>query len=105
VIIFVRLLHRRSDVELLRAATSGDPDAFACCYGRYRDVVVAYLVRRTCQPEVALDLALEAFAGALLAVHREEFAAGHVLPGRSALSTQFAAQLPNLLAERRHLIL
>jgi RNA polymerase sigma-70 factor (ECF subfamily) len=62
-----------ADIDLLRAARAGDPEAFACFYRRYRDVVVAYLVRRTRRAELAADLATESFTAALVAVHREDF--------------------------------
>jgi RNA polymerase sigma factor (sigma-70 family) len=57
------------DAELL-AATRSDPDAFAAFYDRYETAVVGYLVRRTGNPELAVDLAGEAFATALASARR-----------------------------------
>jgi RNA polymerase sigma-70 factor (ECF subfamily) len=53
---------------LLQAAKS-DPDAFAEFYEQYIRRVIAFLLRRTFDPELALDLAAETFATALLRRH------------------------------------
>jgi RNA polymerase sigma-70 factor (ECF subfamily) len=60
---------RVSDAELL-AATRGQPDAFAAFYDRYETAVVGYLLRRTHDAEIAVDLAAEVFAAALRAAPR-----------------------------------
>lgn len=59
---------RRSDVELLRAARSGDGDAFGEFYRRHRAMVLAFVGRRVGNPEVAADLLAETFAAGLVAV-------------------------------------
>lgn len=64
-----------SDEALLRA-TRSDPDAFAELYDRYEAPLVGYLLRRTGNVEVAVDLAGESFAAALAAAHRFRPAAG-----------------------------
>ena len=53
--------------EALLSATRLDPDAFAELYDRYETPLVGYLLRRTGNVEVAVDLASEAFAAALAA--------------------------------------
>jgi RNA polymerase sigma factor (sigma-70 family) len=58
-----------SDEALLRA-TRSDPDAFAQLYDRYETALIGYLLRRTGNVEVAVDLASEVFAAALGAAHR-----------------------------------
>jgi RNA polymerase sigma factor (sigma-70 family) len=58
-----------NDAALL-AATRSDPDAFAAFYDRYEALVVAYFVRRTGDPEIAVDLTAEVFAAALAAASR-----------------------------------
>ena len=57
----------RSDDELMCA---GDPESFGVFYRRHLDWVLAFLQRRTGDPEVAADLAAETFAAALLARRR-----------------------------------
>src|ERR1700678_4137836 len=56
--------------EALLAATRSDADAFAVFYDRYETPVIGYLLRRTGDVEVAVDLASEVFAAALSAAHR-----------------------------------
>jgi RNA polymerase sigma factor (sigma-70 family) len=58
----------RDDRQLLDAARGGDGQAFGAFYRRRRDVVLAYVGRRTGDPELAADLLAETFAAALLAV-------------------------------------
>lgn len=58
-----------SDESLLRA-TRSDPDAFAELYDRYETALVGYLLGRTRDVEVAVDLASEVFAAALAGAHR-----------------------------------
>jgi RNA polymerase sigma factor (sigma-70 family) len=59
----------RSDADLL-AATRSDADAFAVFYDRYEAVVLGFMLRRTGNVEVAVDLTSEVFAAALAAAHR-----------------------------------
>ena len=72
-----------SDEALLRA-TRSDPDAFAELYDRYETALIGYLLRRTGNVEVAVDLASEAFAAALASAHRYQPA-----PGRTAAAWLF----------------
>jgi RNA polymerase sigma factor (sigma-70 family) len=58
----------RDDRQLLQAGRAGDGQAFGAFYRRRRDVVLAYVGRRTGDPELAADLLAETFAAALLAV-------------------------------------
>jgi RNA polymerase sigma-70 factor (ECF subfamily) len=72
-----------SDEALLRA-TRSHPDAFAELYDRYETPLVGYLLRRTGNVEVAVDLASEVFAAALAGAHRYRSA-----PGRTATAWLF----------------
>ena len=72
-----------SDEALLRA-TRSEPDAFAELYDRYESALVGYLLRRTGNVEVAVDLASEVFAAALAGAHRYRPA-----PGRTAAAWLF----------------
>jgi RNA polymerase sigma factor (sigma-70 family) len=56
--------------EALLGATRRYPDAFAELYDRYETALIGYLLRRTGNVEVAVDLASEVFAAALRAAHR-----------------------------------
>ncbi len=58
----------RSDGELLTHTTAGDREAFGVLYERRYELVLAFLLKRTRDPEVAMDLAAETFAAALLAL-------------------------------------
>jgi RNA polymerase sigma factor (sigma-70 family) len=60
--------HDRDDRELLDGTRAGDGQAFALFYRRRRAVVLAYLGRRTGDPELAADLLAETFAAALVTV-------------------------------------
>src|SRR4051794_32699963 len=60
----------RTDAELLRAARN-DPAAFRELYDRHAEQVHAFHLRRTQDPEAALDLTAETFAQAWL--HRRRF--------------------------------
>jgi RNA polymerase sigma-70 factor (ECF subfamily) len=62
-------LARLSDDDLL-TATASRPDAFGEFYARHERAVLAFMLRRTGEPELAADLAAEAFAAALVAVRR-----------------------------------
>jgi RNA polymerase sigma factor (sigma-70 family) len=63
-------VHRVSDRDLVAAAAHGDAEAFAAFYRRYRDLVLAYAVRRLPTPELAADLMMETFAAALVSLRR-----------------------------------
>jgi len=56
--------------EALLAASRSHADAFAVFYDRYETAVVGYMLRRTRNIEVAVDLASEVFAAALASAHR-----------------------------------
>jgi RNA polymerase sigma-70 factor, ECF subfamily len=56
------------DGELLERTRAGERDAFGEVYKRRRDLVLAFLLKRTGDPEVAMDLMAETFAAALLAL-------------------------------------
>jgi RNA polymerase sigma factor (sigma-70 family) len=88
---------RATDTELLAAAGS-DPEAFGEFYDRYETAVVGYLLRRTGDVEVAIDLAGEAFATALQAAGRY-----HPGPkdGRSAAPWLFTIAQNKLTDARR----
>ena len=53
-----------TDAALL-AAVAHEPEAFGVFYRRHVDAVLAYLLSRTRQPELAADLCAEVFATAL----------------------------------------
>jgi|ERR1035441_10683045 RNA polymerase sigma-70 factor (ECF subfamily) len=57
-----------SDGELLERTRGGDHDAFGVLYERRHELVLAFLLKRTRNPEVAMDLMAETFAAALLAL-------------------------------------
>jgi RNA polymerase sigma factor (sigma-70 family) len=63
---------RRSDGELLVAASTSDPEAFAVFYRRHVHGVLAFFRRRVASAEVALDLTAETFAAALEGASRYE---------------------------------
>ena len=54
-----------ADDGALLAASRSDPDAFMTFYRRYESAVIGYLLRRTGNTELAVDLASEVFAEAL----------------------------------------
>ncbi len=58
----------RDDRQLLEGARSGDGQAFGAFYRRRRSLVLAYMGRRTGDPELAADLLAETFAAALVVV-------------------------------------
>jgi RNA polymerase sigma factor (sigma-70 family) len=62
-------LTKASDEDLL-ALTPGRPEAFGEFFARYEAPVLAFLHSRTRDPELAADLAAEAFAAALVSVRR-----------------------------------
>jgi RNA polymerase sigma-70 factor (ECF subfamily) len=57
-----------SDGELLDRTRAGDRDAFGVLYERRQELVLAFLLKRTRDPEVAMDLMAETFAVALVAL-------------------------------------
>jgi RNA polymerase sigma factor (sigma-70 family) len=57
-----------SDGELLERTRAGDSDAFGLLFERRRDLVLAFLLKRTRDPEIAMDLMAETFAAALLSL-------------------------------------
>jgi len=57
-----------TDGELLKRTRCGDPEAFGALYERRHELVLAFLLKRTRNPEVAMDLMAETFAAALLAL-------------------------------------
>ena len=57
-----------TDGELLKRTRRGDRDAFGVLYERRHELVLAFLLKRTRNPEVAMDLMAETFAAALLAL-------------------------------------
>ncbi len=57
-----------SDGELLERTRAGDREAFGALYERRHELVLAFLLKRTRNPEVAMDLMAETFAAALLAL-------------------------------------
>jgi RNA polymerase sigma factor (sigma-70 family) len=59
----------RTDAELL-AATCRDVEAFGVFYRRHVRAVLGAVARRTGDPELAADIASEAFAQAMLSSHR-----------------------------------
>lgn len=62
-------LRSATDADLLRR-TADDPEAFAVFYERWEGPILAWLQRRSRDPEVAVDLCGEVFASALGAADR-----------------------------------
>jgi RNA polymerase sigma-70 factor, ECF subfamily len=70
-----------SDGELLERTRAGDHDAFGLLYERRHDLVLAFLLKRTRNPELAMDLMAETFAAALVALaERPPAIAGSAAP-------------------------
>jgi RNA polymerase sigma factor (sigma-70 family) len=63
-------MERRSDTELLAAATTGDGDAFGAFYRRHARRVAAFHLARTRDAQDAADLTAETFAAALEVLDR-----------------------------------
>lgn len=57
-----------TDGELLNRTRAGDREAFGVLYERRHELVLAFLLKRTRDPEAAMDLMAETFAAALLAL-------------------------------------
>jgi RNA polymerase sigma-70 factor (ECF subfamily) len=66
----MRLPIIETDSELLQRTRAGSGAAFAKFYGRYAELVLAYLARRTPSPDIAADLTMEVFAAALQSTRR-----------------------------------
>ncbi|HTD08317.1 MAG TPA: RNA polymerase sigma factor [Solirubrobacteraceae bacterium] len=58
----------RTDGELLDCTRAGDRQAFGVLYERRHELVMAFTLKRTRDPEVAMDMMAETFAAALLAL-------------------------------------
>jgi RNA polymerase sigma factor (sigma-70 family) len=61
-----------TDRQLLERARAGEAECFGEFYRRRRGAVLAYLRPRVANAELAADLMCEAFAAALIAVHRPD---------------------------------
>lgn len=59
-----------TDGELLERTRAGNREAFGVLYERRNELVLAFLLKRTRNPEVAMDLMAETFAAALVALLR-----------------------------------
>ncbi len=59
-----------ADDAALLAASRSEPDAFMVFYRRYESAVIGYMLRRTGNTELAVDLASEVFAEALASSRR-----------------------------------
>lgn len=57
-----------TDGELLERTRGGDREAFGALYERRHELVLAFLLKRTRNPEAAMDLMAETFASALVAL-------------------------------------
>jgi RNA polymerase sigma-70 factor (ECF subfamily) len=66
-----RLPRKQTDRDLLNASRDG-AGGFDAFYLRHHHAVLAYLVGRVREPEIAADLTAETFAAALVAVHDRE---------------------------------
>jgi RNA polymerase sigma factor (sigma-70 family) len=60
-----------TDGELLDRTRDGDREAFGVLYERRHELVLAFALKRTRNPAVAMDLMAETFAAALLALVEE----------------------------------
>jgi RNA polymerase sigma factor (sigma-70 family) len=60
---------RDSDEDLIIRSVR-EPEAFGAFYARHEDAILAYMLRRTRDRELAADLAAETFAAALLSARR-----------------------------------
>jgi RNA polymerase sigma-70 factor (ECF subfamily) len=70
-----------TDGELLERTRAGDREAFGVLYERRHELVLAFLLKRTHDPEVAMDLMAETFAAALIALaDRPPVIAGSAAP-------------------------
>jgi RNA polymerase sigma factor (sigma-70 family) len=78
--------------EVLLSATRSHPDAFAAFYDRYEAGVIGYLLRRTGNVEVAVDLASEAFAAALASASRYKPAGATAAPWLFTIAQNILAE-------------
>jgi RNA polymerase sigma-70 factor (ECF subfamily) len=96
-----------TDGELLERTRAGDHDAFGELYGRRHELVLAFLLKRTRDPEVAMDLMAETFAAALVALaDRPPAIAGSAAPwlltiARNALIDSYRRGSVESAARRR----
>jgi RNA polymerase sigma factor (sigma-70 family) len=63
-----RVADASTDAELLERTRAGNREAFGVLYERRHELVLAFLLKRTRNPEVAMDLMAETFAAALVAL-------------------------------------
>ena len=66
-------MDRATEHELIRKATAGDRDAAAACIQAHQASLYAYLLRMSGRPEVAEDIAQEAFVRVLTNLHRFDY--------------------------------
>ena len=59
-----------ADDDELLLGSPRDPELFGAFYRRHEDAVLAYMLRRVREPELAADLTAEVFAAALASVGR-----------------------------------
>jgi RNA polymerase sigma-70 factor (ECF subfamily) len=96
-----------TDGELLERTRAGDHDAFGELYERRHELVLAFLLKRTRDPEVAMDLMAETFAAALVAIaDRPPAIAGSAAPwlltiARNALIDSYRRGSVESAARRR----
>ncbi len=96
-----------TDGELLERTRAGDHDAFGLLYERRHELVLAFLLKRTREPEVAMDLMAETFAAALVALaDRPPAIAGSAAPwlltiARNALIDSYRRGSVESAARRR----
>ena len=96
-----------SDGELLERTRAGEREAFGVLYERRHELVLAFLLKRTRNPEVAMDLMAETFAVALIALaDRPPAIAGSAAPwlltiARNALIDSYRRGRVESAARRR----
>ena len=77
-----------SNEELLERTRGGSWDSFGLMYERRRGLVLAFLMKRTGDAELAMDLMAETFAGALLGLKDDPpTVAGSAAPWRPSLAS------------------
>jgi RNA polymerase sigma factor (sigma-70 family) len=102
-----RIAAALSDGELLLRTSAGDHNAFGLLYERRHELVLAFLLKRTRDPEVAMDLMAETFAAALVALaERPPAIAGSAAPwllaiARNALIDSYRRGTVESAARRR----
>ena len=96
-----------TDGELLERTRAGEREAFGVLYERRHELVLAFLLKRTRDPEVAMDLMAETFAAALIALaDRPPAIAGSAAPwlltiARNALIDSYRRGRVESAARRR----